>query len=523
MSFVAFNPDPENPGTGVAFDEKGREFPTDLMTTPGIEKLPTKVQWMTGADLPPPPVTGEQPSAMSPRAAAVLAKRDAVLGPLVPMGSSTTTNVQKGLSAAQLDPILAEGTKAADEQASLVEETGRKQTERAEQSAISKTGAAYGQYVTSEQERADAAQIKKIADLNRLAIASQQDPEIDPDQFVRNMPAGKSLAMIVLATLNGAFKGLVGQQGNDVLDIIDTRIKQSIDAQKEQIQSGRIRRGNMIQFFSDQGMSAEQAERAARAMSYTHLDRMQQAEAERIGAPAALENAKLLSAGIKAKAAEENRQLKLSLGTDKVTTSTTTQMGRPAATGGMSPSDFLSMMKIRDAELDAASAEEVAKAIGRPISSDEAKKIKSDAQDYAVRIANNMTTKQTIQALAKAMNLQRGANGWEGDADPGLRPLGQTALSPHARRIDRLWSQLKEAKIMNMSREPANTLQKEFGEAVNRPFWDADITTLLNDIEARADAANASLDAGFKDAAVFYKSDTDAPNSGYVPGKAKPH
>lgn len=279
-------------------------------------------------------------------AAELAAKRDAVLGPA--MATTTSTTTQNPVSASVLNPVMARGTARAASQASAIEQAGEARAGRQEESAMAETGAAFGRQQMAEQQRQQAMQRAEIARQNELALSLQKDPAIDPDRFIRGMSTGQSIGTILLGALNGAFKGIVGQQGNDVLDILQRRVAQDIDSQKEQIASGRVRRGNLIQYFRDQGLREGAAEKAAEATTWAMLDRMLQAEQKRIGAGEHRTEAGVLAEAVRAQAEQRNDELKLSLGTPR---STTTVQTAPL-TGGSGPSAaevFTKLTAARDA------------------------------------------------------------------------------------------------------------------------------------------------------------------------------
>ena len=265
-------------------------------------------------------------------AAELAAKRDAVLGPA--MATTTSTTTQSAVPGSVLNPVMARGTARAESQAGAIEQAGEARAGRQEESAMADTAAAFGRQQMAEQQRQEAMQRAEIARQNELALSLQKDPSIDPDRFIRSMSTGQSIGTVLLGALNGAFKGLVGQQGNDVLDILQRRVAQDIDSQKEQIASGRVRRGNLIQYFRDQGLREAAAEKAAEATSWAMLDRMLQAEQKRIGAGEHRTEAGVLAEAVRAQAEQRNDELKLSLGTPR---STTTVQTAPM-TGGGGPS-----------------------------------------------------------------------------------------------------------------------------------------------------------------------------------------
>jgi hypothetical protein len=193
--------------------------------------------------------------------------------------------------------------------------------------------AAYGQQQTSEADAALHAQRADIARQNQLAVAAQEDPSIDPDRFIRGMSTGQSIGTVILAAIEGAFRGMTGQPGQSgVLNILERRIDQDIAAQREQIASGRIRRGNMLAYFQQQGLDEAAAEKAAKAMALAQAEKLTAAEIARQGAGMARAEGKALAEQIKAAREQANDELTLTLGTPRSTT--TTVRAQPAAASG---------------------------------------------------------------------------------------------------------------------------------------------------------------------------------------------
>lgn len=303
---------------------------------------------------------------MSPAAAAVIAKRDAVLPPsnvLELAGSQTTTSTQKGIAPGVLNPILEANTARAGEQAAAVTQAGEERAGRREAIADRESYLAQGRQAVAAQQQEDAQRRAAMAHQNELALSLQKDPSVDPGQFVRNMSTGTSIGTVILAALNGAFKGMVGQQGNDVMDILSRRIQQDIDSQKEQIASGRVRRGNLIAYFQNQGLREDAAEKAAEATSWAMADRMAAAEREKIGAGEDRTAANLLAEQLKSQTEQKNDELKLTLGQDRTTTQNTrTMQQRTSGTPGAAAESFTKLLNAREAyEKSGATPEELAR------------------------------------------------------------------------------------------------------------------------------------------------------------------
>lgn len=362
------------------------------------------------------------PGAAPGTAAALMAKRDQVLGPpkLELAGSTSTTSTQKGVSSAVLDPILAGNTARADEQADTVRRAGDESATRRESMAMSDSTAAYGRQQQAEADRAQAAQRAQIAHQNELAMSLQKDPTIDPDRYVKNMSTGQGIATTILAALNGGFKGMVGQSGNDVMDILSKRIGEDIASQKEQLQSGRVRRGNLIAYFQNQGLREDAAEKAAIATSWAMLDRMTAAERERIGAGQDRTTADVLAQQLKMKAAEHNDELKLTLGQDRVTTQNTrTMQQRPAAGAGAGAEAFTKLLAARKAyEESGASAEELKRfdaATGVPPLSGESETARSRREAGEKRTEDQGKAAGAmagLEAFAQGAGLVQGEDGY---------------------------------------------------------------------------------------------------------------
>lgn len=344
-------------GDGYVRAPDGREVPRELLPPterilPPAPPAPAPVSAVSA------PATSSAPAAPN-TAQSVLAKLDepaiaAARGQAqLPIAQSSTTT-QSAVPMSTLKPVMDRGTQRAESAASAVVQAGEQKAQIGEKQADAATYAAQGQQAVSLEEAETARQRADIARQNQIAIAAQEDPTIDPDRFIRGMSTGQSIGTVILAAIEGAFRGMSGQAGQSgVLNILERRIDQDILSQKEQIQSGRIRRGNMISYFQQQGMTEEAAEKAAKAMAYAQAEKLTQAEIARIGAGGARAEAAAMAEQIKAAREQANDELLLTLGTPRSSTTTVR-----AAPGGGDGDGFSKMLAARKAYEDSGATPE---------------------------------------------------------------------------------------------------------------------------------------------------------------------
>jgi hypothetical protein len=350
----------ETDDPGIVASPAGQEVPRALV--PPTDRIVPR-QAAPAPMGPPVAPGGDMPTAVTPAVQSTLAKLDdpriaAARGQgasQLPIAQQSTTT-QSGVPMSALKPVMDRGTARADSQAQAVTQLGEEKARTGEQQAMTAATAAYGQMQTSQAEAEQASQRAEIARQNQLAIAAQDDPSIDPDRFVRGMSTGQSVGTIILAAIEGAFRGMSGQPGQSgVLNILERRIDQDLMAQKEQIASGRIRRGNMISYFQQQGMSEEAAEKAAKAMAFAQSEKLVQAEIARQGAGMARPEAAALAEQIKAAREQANDELMLA---NQPRSSTTTVRQAP---GGGDGDGFSKLLAARKAyEESGASPEQLA-------------------------------------------------------------------------------------------------------------------------------------------------------------------
>jgi len=358
----------ETDDPGIVMSPDGREVPRALLP-PTDRVMPAPAAPAPVAPMGPPVAPSTAPAGpgapQSPLTAqSVLAKLDAVTGPLNASGKKfteqTSTTTQSAVPMSVLKPVMDRGTRRAQSGADAIIKTGEQKAQVGEQQAMTASTAAYGQMQQSQAEADQARQRAEIARQNQIAIAAQEDPEIQPDRFIQGMSTGQSIGTIILAAIEGAFRGMSGQPGKSgVLDILERRVDQDIMAQKEQIQSGRIRRGNMIAYFQQQGMTEEAAEKAAKAMSYAQAEKMTQAEIARLGAGTVRAEASALAEQLKAAREQANDELVLTLGTPR--SSTTSVKTEVTGTAGAGTEAFIKLMNAREAyEKSGANPEQLA-------------------------------------------------------------------------------------------------------------------------------------------------------------------
>lgn len=518
MAVVSYDRDPSNPQNVLLGDENGRQFSVPAADATNYTSLPNRSTWMTGGDVQTPATSQPAAPVMSPNAQAVLDKRDQVLpntpgARMIKTGTQTTSNVVYGRDKNAVNQQIAEEETAGQNQEQAILDAAKARDE--------KTDAGFRAKQQGVQQLASN-DVNKGFDIKRQAqevnLQKKQleedlkanDNSFDANRLVNNMSTGRKIGMIILAALQGAFNNVLDRKGNEVLDVINSQIEADIQGQRDAIRAGHDRIGNQLSELVKKGYDLDQAEKILYDRLQGGVAKMAEIEADRIGAKGQnLENAKQLVAGLGQQRLQRKNDLIASTEDRRQTSSTNTFQSTEGGGSGDTGSQ-IKYLELRDKLLNAKSAQEVGDIIGRPVSFEEANKIRENGEQYANKRSNNATSQQTVDAVAASVGAVKGKDGkWtlppNGKIDPGTRPAGLGFLSNEkAREVDRLWSQMKEAKIMNMSREPANNLQREFGDAIDRPFYDDEIPDVLNTIQSRIDSANAELDRGYGKDVVNY-------------------
>jgi hypothetical protein len=106
-----------------------------------------------------------------------------------------------------------------------------------------------------------------------------------------------------------------------------------------------------------------------------------------------------------------------------------------------------------------------------------------------------------------------------------LNPLGNNDWANRRQRADAAWSRMRRADIMSMIREPSASLQNQFSEDTDRPFFDSDIAGQLERLHAIATRADGDIRAGKNPTVLkdFDRAASRAPAGGNPAPSLTPH
>lgn len=349
-----FNPDPNKPGWGTYVNDTGQAaydyFPNlspttqalnpsatgpsaplsftggtpDASTggTPNMSAAPEpnqSVQPDANMSVAPPSVAPEVPvpAGVHPLAGKLLGALGAVTKPAISDISSTTVNGRPKAAIARDEAALGSNLSAAEGTNTEIGAARRARTETAAQGG---ENAAMSQALTGASDLSknlgEQAQNSKLLS-DTLA---EKDPAVNPRRLIQNLSTGGTILTTVLAAIAGGFSAVAGQKTNPALDAINSAIDQDIDSQKLEIESGRIRRGNLIQAYRERGMKLDQAELAARATITESTRRYAEAQNQELGAAASTEDAQLLNQGLQTQYTQQIQALNQSGETKSQTT-----------------------------------------------------------------------------------------------------------------------------------------------------------------------------------------------------------
>jgi len=378
-------------------------------------------------------------------------------------------------------------------------------------------------YRKAQEERAQKAAAERKAAEQQLMTVQRElkanDQSLDPDRVIKNMSTGKRIGMIVLAMLNGAFGATLGQKDNGVMQAINLEIDRDIDRQKMEVANRKASLGNDYKRYLDLGLDAKTAEALARDKAEQALFQYKDLEAKRAGAQG--ENARaaeLAIAPLRLAWAQRRGDVMKETESRVKRAAEESQAHEVPPVPVMTPQDVLALMNIQNQKIANANTEDIAAAVGHPVTPDEGKQIRTDAQDYGKRRANIAAARAQVDQAAKEMGLFKGPDGYSGTPDSGV------PLSEKRRRVNNEYTLLKRMDVMGMAREPSAALQDEFGRITARPFWDSDATWQLNAMQRVLDRADQELRGGFSDEALaFYnRVRPAAPTQGRAPAAGKP-
>lgn len=159
----------------------------------------------------------------------------------------------------------------------------------------------------NEQQRAqDAAQNKAKLQAKIDEINATSDATVDPDRFVSNLGTGGQIGMAILAMVSGFAQGggaalahTATPTDNPVVGILQRRIAADIESQKTQIESGRIRKGNILASLREQLGDEKSAELMATSLMNQAAANKAQLTAQKLNLEgAALDSANVAIAGL---------------------------------------------------------------------------------------------------------------------------------------------------------------------------------------------------------------------------------
>lgn len=367
-----FNPDPNKPGWGTYVNDGGQAaydyFPSLAPQTQALSPSasgPTAPLQVAGgapdsstggappmASMPQEPTQSTQPepnmsaapvavpAGVHPQAGKILGALNAATSPPVSSISTTSTPGRKA-GAIERD------------KAALGANLGQAQNTNTE------IGAARAGRQTTQAQGAENAELSTslnaagelTADLgaqreNQAKLSdtlAEKDPAVDPGRLIRNLSTGDTIALTILAALSGGFAATAGMKNNPALDAIDKAVNADVRSQEMEIESGRIRRGNLVQAYRERGMDLRQSVAAARATITESSRRFAEAQAQELGAAAHPEEAKLLNQGL----ASAYQQQVMALDASGEARSQTTVERKPATGAASDPIK-------RQAEIEAA-------------------------------------------------------------------------------------------------------------------------------------------------------------------------
>lgn len=276
----------------------------------------------------------------------------------------------------------------------------------------------------------------------------QNDEAYDPDRLMKNMSTGKSVLMVVLAAISGAFGAVLGNKDNAFMSVIDRKVAQDIDKQKAEIASGRIRIGNQISELMQKGYDAKTAEKLATDRLNAGVDKMIELQAQRQGLQGAqLDAAKgLIAQRQEARAARRGDLLAQT--ESRVAESSGTTYERPKPTA-LSVEDIYKQGQIHQQQLEELDANEIAKVIGkpdadgkvRPVSVKRAAKAVEDAQKLATELPRGEVAQQQLRNVlvaagvpADAYNSDTGTIDWT-KAPSDLKGVGALDSRPGLKNL----------------------------------------------------------------------------------------
>lgn len=449
--------------------------PTDPnFVTDGTRQIP--ISLVDPADIGPAPGAVAPTPAAAPPAPAMDPVDEALSKLEVPAVSAYTrprglalagANVQRGVNPNTVAPMIEATRLNTAEQVVGIKERATEKQAALEAINARETELAAQSRFQAEQAMAENKAKRESARKQELALRDQKDPTIDPDQFMKE----NGLAMVLLAGLSGALGAVAkdgGRGGEQFLGVVERRIDKNIAAQKAQVESGRVRRGNLIDYYMKEGLDAKEAEQAAKGVYYAQAARYVELEKERAALPDIAANADAVIAQLNGAAQDKINALALA-SEDKVSEA----YARPAPAASAKPSEVLK-------EVEATRDLDQLKKSG--LKQNEFDKQKNEYSEKALKNDDLVTKAQeVVSALGGKVKAVRDKDGnveryvIEGELD-----------TPHfgdeATQYETATSNLQRADVMGMAREPSAKLQDDFAKATEMPFRDSQKKVRLQQI-----------------------------------------
>jgi hypothetical protein len=459
-----FTIDPTDPS--MVLDSAGRAVPASLVDPADIAPASGLGVTSVGSVGQSPAQLVETPAA-SPRAQSVLAKLNdpaiaAVRGPGLQLAQQSTTTVT-GRNAGNVQKQIDDEATAGAALDTQLQQSGTAADERVNESYERRMYGVQGAQGRAEEQRFQSQERQKEIAGQRQKLEAElkaNDQSFDADRLIRNMSTGAKLGTVILGMLQGAFDNVNDRKGpNRVLEVIDARIKEDIQAQKDQIASGRVRIGNHIAELMRKGFDAETAERLAEDRLNAAADQLIQLDAERLGLQGQQrQNADMVVAQRLEQRAARQGELRAQTESRSQTTAT---YARPAAP---SYADAVESIK---AQRDLESLQR--SGLTQPEYDKQAEKYAGDA-----RVLNQSIAAATRVAKALGGDVETIRD--ESGNVTGYRVVGDLD-APHigdrATQYEQAQTMLRRADTMAMSREPSARLQDAFAAISEMPFRDS--------------------------------------------------
>lgn len=333
---------PPAPGTSVSYaGDPGSPYANAVAANPGATGsaavgAPVTPQAAVAkvASVIPPAASAAPGGARTPQAAV-----SAVTSVIPPIIKSTTTT-QQGRKSASVEAQIGNDKAAIGAYGTQLEQSAANTDQRQANAIDAQLAGKTGLQTQAREDIAQAATDKRAADAQVARLQELPDGQIDPDRFVSSLSTGSKIGMAVLAAVSGFASGLrnagaANSQGAppdmSVLNVLNRRIDQDIETQKDELAQGRIRKSNLIARAVAKGATAEQAETVARGQLWQLAGQVGELQAQKMNLQGAqLDAAKTAFAAINMQASQRFGDLRTQEEA-RIATSRETETGKPVA------------------------------------------------------------------------------------------------------------------------------------------------------------------------------------------------